>query len=196
MSRTYDQPFRGLPRELRDMIWRELLVFDDIPFRKTTMPEKPDGGSLDAHSLLSPLSRMTDLRCDPLHLRLFLTNKQVHAETSLIFYSSNEFITHSLCYLCTKQCNNHVRPGVRRVRLETRSRPVPTRPLPHDIHMPYLTKDYKLTWSLSGCHTNRPPLQPSSTKASIYHSHFTLSTACSKVSSSVFVFSTLFLPVS
>ncbi|KAG9967065.1 hypothetical protein KCU61_g341, partial [Aureobasidium melanogenum] len=105
MSRTYDQPFRGLPRELRDMIWRELLVLDRVPFRKLTRPEKPDGGLVGANSLLSPLTRMTDLRGDPLHLKLFLTNKQVFAETSLIFYSSNEFITHFLCIQCAEQCN-------------------------------------------------------------------------------------------
>lgn len=144
MSRSYDQPFCGLPRELRNMIWRELLVLDHVPFCKPTRPEKPDGGLLGAHSLLSPLAHMTNLRYDPLHLKLFLTNKQVYAETSLIFYSSNEFITHSLCIQCAEQCNNHIRPAVRRVRLETRSRAVPLQPRPHDIHMPFLSEQSKL----------------------------------------------------
>lgn len=144
MRRTYDQPFRGLPRELRDMIWRELLVFDRVSFRKPMSPPKPDGGFLDAHSLLSPLARMTNLRYDPLHLKLFLTNKQVYAETSLIFFSSNDFVTHSLCIQCAEQCNNHVRPGVRRVRLETRSHPLPLQPRPHDIHIPFLSQQRKL----------------------------------------------------
>ncbi|KAK6007148.1 hypothetical protein QM012_006156 [Aureobasidium pullulans] len=144
MSRTYDQPFRGLPRELRDMIWRELLVFDRVSFCRSNRPEKPADGFHDANSLLSPFTRMTDLRFDPLHLRLFLTNKQVYAETSLVFYSSNEFITHSLCIKCTEQCNDHVRPGVRRVRLETRSRPVPLHSLPHNIHLPLLNQHGKL----------------------------------------------------
>ncbi|KAH0368643.1 hypothetical protein KCU65_g3919, partial [Aureobasidium melanogenum] len=144
MSRAYDQPFRGLPRELRDMIWSELLVLDRVPFRKPERPGKPDGGLVGANSLISPLTRMTDLRGDPLHLKLFLTNKQVFAETSLIFYSSNEFITHTLCTQCAEQCNDHVRPAVRRVRLETRSRPVFVQPQPHDIHMTWIIQHHRL----------------------------------------------------
>ncbi|KAH0356700.1 hypothetical protein KCU81_g376, partial [Aureobasidium melanogenum] len=144
MSRTYDQPFRGLPRELRDMVWRELLVLDRVTFRKPERSEKPDGEPVGADSLLSPLTGMTDLRGDPLHLNLFLTNKQVFAETSPIFYSSNEFIMHSLCTQCAEQCNNHVRPAVRRVRLETRSRPVLVQPQPHDIHVPWIGQHHRL----------------------------------------------------
>lgn len=115
-------------------------MLDRMSFRKPARPERPDGGLVGANSLLSPLTRMTDLRGDPLHLKLFLTNKQVFAETSLVFCSSNEFITHFLCIQCAEQCNNHVRPAVRRVRLETRSRPVPVQPRPHDIHTPLLSQ--------------------------------------------------------
>lgn len=158
MSHTYDQPFRGLPRELRDMIWRELLVLDHVPFCKPKRPEKPDGGLSGAYSLLSPLARMTDLRYDPLHLKLFLTNKQVYGETSLIFYSSNEFITHSLCIQCAEQCNDHIRPAVRRVRLETRSCSVPLQPRSHHIHIPFFSQHLKLDLI-----TIRMPYEPPAT---------------------------------
>ncbi|CAD0106375.1 unnamed protein product [Aureobasidium uvarum] len=138
MDRTYEQPFRGLPRELRDMIWKESLIVDNVPFRRPTEPEKPDAGLLGVHSLLSPLHSMNDTRCDPLHLRLFLTNKQMYAETAPIFYSSNEFITDIMSLNRIDRFNASIRRDVRQVRLET----LPWQailqkqtPHPRDIHL-------------------------------------------------------------
>jgi hypothetical protein len=119
MQRTHEQPFRGLPRELRDMIWRFALTVDNVPFRKPSESEKPNVGCLDVPHLLSPFSRMNNTRSDPLHLRFFLTNKQMYAETSRIFYSCNEFTT-DVMSLTHSKFNANIRRNVRRVRLETR----------------------------------------------------------------------------
>lgn len=119
MERTQELPFRGLPRELRDMIWRYALAVDHVHFRKLSVSEKPDVGCLGIPHLHSPLSRLNDTRCDPLHLRLFLTNKQMYAETSRVFYSSNEFTT-DVMSLTHSKFNANIRRNVRRVRLETR----------------------------------------------------------------------------
>jgi hypothetical protein len=118
MQRTHEQPLRGLPRELRDMIWRFALTVDDVPFRKPSESKKPNVGCLAVPHLLSPLSRLNDTRYDPLHLRLFLTNRQMFAETSLVFYSCNEFTT-SVMSLNHSTFNANIRRNVRRVRLET-----------------------------------------------------------------------------
>jgi hypothetical protein len=119
MKRTHEQPFRDLPRELRDMIWKSALIVDHVPFRRPSESEKPNVGCLGVPHLLTPLSRLTDTRCDPLHLRLFLTNKQMYAETAPIFYSSNEFTT-DVMSLTHSKFNTNIRRDVRRVRLETR----------------------------------------------------------------------------
>lgn len=119
MERTHELPFRGLPRELRDMIWKYALTFDDVPFRELSESEKPNVGCLEVPHLLSRLNRLTHLRCDPLHLRLFLTNKQMYAETSIVFYASNEFTT-DVMSLTNSKFNANIRRVTRRVRLETR----------------------------------------------------------------------------
>jgi hypothetical protein len=119
MQRTHEQPFRGLPRELRDMIWRYALTVDKVPFQKPSESEKPNVGCLGVPHLLSPLSRLNNTPCDPLHLRFFLTNKQMYAETSPVFYSSNEFTT-DVMSLTHSKFNANIRRNVRRVRLETR----------------------------------------------------------------------------
>jgi len=139
MERTHELPFRGLPREIRDMIWKHALTVDDVPFRTLSESEKPIFGSLGLPDLLSHLSRLTNTRCDPPHLRLFLTNKQVYAETSLVFYSSNEF-TKDVMSLDDSKFNANIRYVTRRVRLETRlcqaeiQRSLP--PLPN-INLPF-----------------------------------------------------------
>lgn len=117
MARTHELPFRGLPTELRDMIWKHALTVDDVPFRELSESEKPKV-RFEVPHLLSHLDRMTHTRCDPLHLRLFLTNKQMYAETSLVFYSSNEFTTDVMSLDDTK-FNANIRRLTRHVRLET-----------------------------------------------------------------------------
>lgn len=119
MERTHELPFRGLPREVRDIIWKHTLTVDDVPFRKPSESVEPNVACFGVPRLLSRLSRLTNFRCDPLHLRLFLTNKQVYAETSLVFYSSNEF-TKDVTSLDDYNFNADIRYVTRRVRLETR----------------------------------------------------------------------------
>ncbi|THW25322.1 hypothetical protein D6D23_04447 [Aureobasidium pullulans] len=124
MARTHEQPFRGLPRELRDMIWRELLTVKHVPFRK------PAKKTTEPYSVLfgvPKLERILDFGRPPLHVRVFMANKQVYAETAPIFYSSNEFIADTDHLATTDSILANIRPDIRRLRLENKHTVYPTR---------------------------------------------------------------------
>jgi hypothetical protein len=159
MQRTHEQPFRGLPRELRDMIWKFALTVDDVPFWKPSESEKSNVGCLGVPHLLSPSSRLNDTRSDPLHLRFFLTNKQMYAETSPVFYSCNEF-TADVMSLTHSKFNANIRRNVRRVRLETRPwQAVLQRYSPplRDIHLSFTSHKIEL---LTITMPSEPPASP------------------------------------
>jgi hypothetical protein len=118
MSSSFELHFRGLPRELRDKIWRKLLV-GNLPYRPSTL-------ALDINRLNTTYSlaliRKAYMpitpRRDPIHLTLFLANKQIYHEASHIFYSCNEFITCIVNLLNLLLFGLRIRPGIRRLRLE------------------------------------------------------------------------------
>jgi hypothetical protein len=141
------------------MIWKFALTVDDVPFWKPSESEKSNVGCLGVPHLLSPSSRLNDTRSDPLHLRFFLTNKQMYAETSPVFYSCNEF-TADVMSLTHSKFNANIRRNVRRVRLETRPwQAVLQRYSPplRDIHLSFTSHKIEL---LTITMPSEPPASP------------------------------------
>ncbi|THV88365.1 hypothetical protein D6C98_06284 [Aureobasidium pullulans] len=73
------------------------------------------------------LERILDFGRPPLHVRVFMANKQVYAETAPIFYSSNEFIADTDHLATTDSILANIRPDIRRLRLENKHTVYPTR---------------------------------------------------------------------